>query len=169
MFDFQVSKHPYLDNACRQFAQKHNLTELARKVEMKAQVLRNKLNPEQPHQLTLAELLLIIDASEDAALMDGLLAQLHCLPSVPVNELASEKLDSYVMKATAAIGQVAAGAVSTERMTQSRKNAFVDSVNSGIRCLTLAAMAVHCRIQSNPAMASTLDAVSGIGASMGLS
>jgi len=169
MFDFQVSKHPHLDNACRQFAQTHNLTELARKVEMKAQVLRNKLNPEQPHQLTLAELLLIIDASEDAALIDGLLAQLHCLPSVPVNELASEKLDSYVMKATAAIGQVAAGAVSTERMTQSRKNAFVDSVNSGIRCLTLAAMAVHCRIQSNPAMASTFDAVSGLGASIGLS
>lgn len=169
MFDFQVSKHPHLDNACRQFAQKHNLTELARKVEMKAQVLRNKLNPEQPHQLTLTELMLLTDVSEDAALIDGLLAQLHCLPSVPVNELAAEKLDAYVMKATAAIGQVAAGAVSTERMTQSRKNAFVDSVNSGIRCLTLAAMAVHSRIQSNPAMASTLDAVSGLGASIGLS
>jgi len=169
MFDFQVSKHPHLDNACRQFAQKHNLTELARKVEMKAQVLRNKLNPEQPHQLTLTELMMLTDISEDAALIDGLLAQLHCLPSVPVNELAAEKLDAYVMKATAAIGQVAAVAVSTERMTQSRKNAFVDSVNSGIRCLTLAAMAVHSRIQSNPAMASTLDAVSGLGASIGLS
>jgi len=70
MFDFQVSKHPYLDNACRQFAQTHNLTELARKVEMKAQVLRNKLNPEQLHQLTLTELMLLTDASENAALID---------------------------------------------------------------------------------------------------
>ena len=70
MFDFQVSKHPHLDNACRQFAQTHNLTELARKVEMKAQVLRNKLNPEQLHQLTLTELMLLTDASENAALID---------------------------------------------------------------------------------------------------
>ncbi|MBP2166989.1 hypothetical protein J2125_000181 [Erwinia toletana] len=169
MFDFQVSKHPHLDNACRQFAQKHNLKELACNIDMKAQVLRNKLNPEQPHQLTVTEILLLTDASEDAALIDGLLAQLNCLPSVPVNELASEKLASYVLNATAAVGQVAAGAVSSERMTQSRKNAFVDSVNSGIRCLTLAAMAVHTRIHSNPAMSSTLNAVSGLGASIGLS
>lgn len=169
MFDYQVSKHPHLDNACRQFAQNHNLSQLAGKVEMKPQVLRNKLNPDQPHQLTLTEVLQLTDITEDSALVDGLLAQLHCLPSVPVNELAAEKLASYVMNATAAVGQVAAGAVSTERMTQSRKNAFVDSVNSGIRCLTLAAMAVHARIHTNPTMASTLDAVSGLGASIGLS
>ncbi|CNE37488.1 regulatory protein CII bacteriophage 186 [Yersinia nurmii] len=29
MFDFSVSKHPHFDNACRQFALKHNLVELA--------------------------------------------------------------------------------------------------------------------------------------------
>lgn len=169
MFDYQVSKHPHLDNACRQFAHKHNLSHLAGKIEMKPQVLRNKLNPDQPHQLTLNEVLLLTDITEDSALVDGLLAQLHCLPSVPVNELAADNLSAYVMNATAAVGQVAAGVVSTERMTQSRKNAFVDSVNSGIRCLTLAAMAVHARIHCNPTMCSTLDAVSGIGASIGLS
>lgn len=169
MFDYQVSKQQHLDIACRQFAQSHNLTELSALVGMRPQMLRNKLNPEQPHQLTLADVLLLTDATEDAALVDGLLAQLNCLPSVPVNELSLENLPAYVMHATAAVGQVAAGAVSGERMTQSRKNAFVNSVNSGIRCLTLAAMAIHSRIHSNPAMASTADVIGGIGASIGLS
>ncbi|WP_336803254.1 phage regulatory CII family protein [Erwinia aphidicola] len=169
MFDYQVSKQQLLDSACRQFAQNHNLSELAEKVGMRSQVLRNKLNPEQPHQLTLADVLALTDLTEDASLVDGLLAQLNCLPSVPVNELSADNLPNYVLHATAAVGQMAAGAVSGERMTQSRKNAFVNSVNSGIRCLTLAAMAVHTRIHSNPAMASTADVIGGISASIGLS
>ncbi len=74
MLDYQVSKHPYLDNACRQFAQKLNLSQLADKIEMKLQVLRNKLNPDQPHQLTLTEVMRLTDITEDSALIDGLLA-----------------------------------------------------------------------------------------------
>ncbi|MCU5773098.1 phage regulatory CII family protein [Erwiniaceae bacterium BAC15a-03b] len=169
MFDYQISKQPHFDNACRTFALRHNLAQLADKAGMNKQTLRNKLNPEQVHQLTWLDIAVLTDATEDATLVDGWLAQMNCLPSVPTNEMSSEKLSTYVMKATAAVGQVAAETVSDERMTLSRKSAFVDSINSGIRCLSLAAMAVHARIQCNPAMASTVDAVSGIGASIGLS
>lgn len=168
MFDFQLSIHPYYDEACQAFATRHNITELAKKAGINPQTLRNKLNPEQPHQLTAPEIMLLTDITEDSTLVDGFLAQIHCMPCVPVNELATEKLPVYVMKATAEVGQLAAGAISPERMTTCRKNSMVTNVNTGIRCLFLAAMAVQHRIQGSPAVASAVDTVSGISATLGL-
>ena len=115
MFDYRVSKHPHFDEACRAFALRHNMAKLAERAGMNVQTLRNKLNPEQPHQLTPSEIWLLTDLTEDSTLVDGFLAQIHCLPCVPMNEVAKEKLPHYVMSATAEIGRVAAGAVSGAR------------------------------------------------------
>ena len=167
MFDFQVSKHPHYDEACRAFAQRHNMAKLAEHAGMNVQTLRNKLNPEQPHQLTPNELWLLTDLAEDSTLVDGFLAQIHCLPCVPVNELAQEKLQTYVMRAMNDLGQLAGSAVSQERLTVSRKNSMIESVNSGIRMLSLTALALQARLQANPAMSSMVDAVNGLGASFG--
>ncbi|NJT71783.1 tolA [Escherichia coli] len=111
MFDYQVSKHPHFDEACRTFALRHNLVQLADRAGMNVQILRNKLNPAQPHLLTAPDIWLLTDLTEDSTLVDGFLAQIHCLPCVPINEVAKEKLPHYVMSATAEIGRVAAGAV----------------------------------------------------------
>lgn len=169
MFDYQVSKQPHFDNACRAFSKSHNIRELAEKVGMNQQTLRNKLNPDQVHQLTAPEIALLTDVTEDATLIDGLLAQMKCMPAVPMNEAKAERMTHYVMQATAELGKVAAAAVSGERMTASRTSAFMENVNAGIKCLSLIGLTVHARVQSNPALASTVDAISGIGASIGLS
>lgn len=168
MFDYRVSKQPHFDNACRQFAQRHNMAELARRAGMNVQALRNKLNPEQPHQLTPPEFWVLTDLTEDSTLVDGFLAQMHCLPCVPVNELATEKLPVYVMRATAEVGQIAAGTISNEQMTASRKHSMIESVNAGMRCLALAALALDARLKASPTMSSAVDTVTGIGASFGL-
>lgn len=169
MFDFQVSKHPHFDDACRSFSLRHNLTDLAVSAGMNVQMLRNKLNPEQKHQLTCLDLMRLTDITEDASLLDAVLAQMYCLPSVPVNEMTVDKLDVYALKATAEVGQLAAFAVSGDRMTAGGRSALVTSINSGVRYLSLAALAVQARIHSNPTLSSTVDAVSGITASIGLS
>lgn len=111
MFDYKISKHPHFDEACRAFALRHNMAKLAERAGMNVQTLRNKLNPDQPHQLNAPEIWLLTDLTEDSTLIDGFLAQIHCLPCVPINEVAKEKLPHYVMSATAEIGRVAAGAV----------------------------------------------------------
>lgn len=169
IFDFKVSTHTHYDDACRKFALAHNMEEVAKQSGMRAQTLLNKLNPDQPHQLTVLKVLVLTDVTEDATLVDGLLAQIQCLPCVPVNEVADENFPLYVMKANAQVGQLAAGATSTEPMTANCKRSLLQNVNSGIRFLTLAAMAVQARIQANPALSSTVDAISGIGASLGMS
>jgi len=121
--------------------------------------LRNKLNPDQAHQLTAMEIAAITDVTEDASLIDGLLAQMKCMPAVPVNEARAERMTHYVLQATSEIGKVAAAAVSGQKMTASGKSAFMENINAG----------VHARVHSNPALASTVDAISGLGASIGLS
>lgn len=168
MFDFRVSTHSHFDDACRAFALKHNIIQLANKAGLNPQTIRNKLNPEQVHQLTVREMLLLTDLTEDATLIDGTLAQLHCLPCVPVNEMAQENLPAYVLKATAEVGQLAAGVVSQEQLTASCRRGLVQNVHAGIRCLTLAALAVQARVHSNPALSGTADVLSGIGASIGM-
>ena len=116
MFDYKISKHPHFDEACRAFALRHNMAKLAERAGMNVQTLRNKLNPDQPHQLNAPDIWLLTDLTEDSTLVDGFLAQIHCLPCVPINEVAKEKLPHYVMSATAEIGRVAAGAV-TDSLT----------------------------------------------------
>lgn len=167
MLDFRISSHAHFDDACRKFAVTHNVKEVADKAGIKPHTLYNKLNPEQPHQLTPREIWTLTDLTEDSTLVDGFLAQIHCLPCVPVNELAEEKLQTYVMRAMSELGQLADSAVSQERLTPSRKNSMIESVNSGIRMLSLTALALQARLQANPAMSSMVDAVNGLGASLG--
>lgn len=168
MFDYKVSKHRHFDEACRAFALRHNMAKLAEHAGMNVQTLRNKLNPEQPHQLTAPEIWLLTDLTEDSTLVDGFLAQIHCLPCVPLNEVASEKMTHYVLSATAEIGRVAASAVSSEQPTAASRRQVIDSINSVTRLMALTAVSMHARLQSSPAMASAVDTVTGLGASFGL-
>lgn len=168
MFDYRISKHPHFDEACRAFALRHNMAKLAERAGMNVQTLRNKLNPDQPHQLIPPEIWVLTDITEDSTLVDGFLAQMHCLPCVPLNEVANEKMPQYVLKATAEIGQVAAGAVSSERLTTAGRRQIIDSINSVTRLMALTAVSMQARLQSSPAMASAVDTVTGLGASFGL-
>ncbi|EMD9177456.1 TPA: phage regulatory CII family protein [Enterobacter asburiae] len=168
MFDYKISKHPHFDEACRAFALRHNMAKLADRAGMNVQTLRNKLNPEQPHQLTAPEIWLLTDITEDSTLVDGFLAQIHCLPCVPLNEVASEKMPHYVLNATAEIGRVAASAVSGEHQTTTERRQVIESINSVTRLMALTAVSLHARLQYNPAMASAVDTVTGLSASFGL-
>ena len=169
MFDFKTSTHSHYDDACRKFALSHNMVKLAQQADMKVQTLRNKLNPDQVHQLTVTEVLLLTDLTEDATLMDGMLAQLHCLPCVPVNEHAAEKFSAYVLNASAQVGTLAASAANHASITTSCRRGIVEAANTGIRCMMLAALAVQARIHSNPTIASTVDIAGVIGSSIGMS
>lgn len=168
MLDFRVSSHSHFDDACQKFAMTHNVKELALKAGIKPHTLYNKLNPEQPHQLTPREIWTLTDLTEDATLMDGFNAQMNCLPVIPINELANEKLLDYVLAATAEVGRVAGTSLSKGRMTVRNKRTLIESVNAGMRFLALAALAVDARLKTNPAMTSAVDTMTGIGATFGL-
>ncbi len=150
MFDYQTSKHAHFDAACRAFALSHNLEDVAAAVGMRPQILRNKLNPIQPHRLTCDELLAITDYTEDARLLDGMLGQINCLPSVPVNNATEANMQFCALSATANVGAIAGEAVSTEHMTAARRTQILDRARDAIRSLSVLAYTVESRLHSAP-------------------
>lgn len=159
MFDYETSKHSHFDAACRAFALAHNLEEVATAVGMRSQLLRNKLNPLQPHRLTCDDLLAITDYTEDGRLLDGMLAQINCLPSVPVNNATEANMQLCALSATANVGAIAGEAVSTERMTAARRTQILDRARDAIRSLSVLAYTVESRLQSAPVLAAAVDIV----------
>ena len=159
MFEYQTSKHAHFDAACRAFALAHNLEGVAAAIGLRPQMLRNKLNPQQPHRLTCDELLAITDHTEDARLLDGMLAQINCLPSVPVNNATEANMQVCALSATACVGAIAGEAVSKEHMTAARRNQILDRARDAIRSLSMLAYTVESRFHSAPLVAATVDIV----------
>ena len=159
MYDYAISIHDHLDNAFRAFSQAHNVEQLARDLGMRPATLRCKLNPDQVHQLTLNELVAITDYTEDPRILDGLLRQLNCQPSVPVNNAAHENMQLCVLTAAASVGAIAGEAVSTEKMTVARRNQILDRASDAIRSLSLIVYSVESRFQSVPVLAAAVDIV----------
>lgn len=168
MFDYQASKQSHFDNACRAFAIAHkgDLVQIAQAIGMNAQMLRNKLNPEQPHQFTCADIVSVTDATEDATLIDGLLEQLQCQPSVPLNNASGENFPTYILNATAEVGKLASQVVLAGRINNARSAEIKQCVNNAIRCLALVGVTISARLHSSPALVTAIDTVAGFSQSM---
>lgn len=95
MFTDEKSKHDHVNNAIRSFAKSHVLSDLAQQVGFQsAQVLRNKLCLNQPHQLTVNELVDITLASDNRCIVDGVLFQIGCFPSQLFNDCSTNSANS---------------------------------------------------------------------------
>ena len=164
LFDTQQGIHTHWDSACERFADNHNLADLARVTEMSGQVLRNKLNPAQPHRLTITELLHLTHCTNDYTLIDGALAQLGRLPSVAADEIISAtNIPIQALKISAAAGELAGESVQLmagPRLTRERKNAIVARANTAVRDLMLFAYAIEERFHSIPVLSTTPDLLS---------
>lgn len=159
MYNYKVSVRNYLDNACRAFSSVHNVTNVAKAIGIHPATLRNKLNPEQPHQLSLSELIAITDYTEDSRILDGLLRQINCQPSVPINNATPENMQICALSAAACVGAIAGEAVCTGHMSAARRNHILDKARDAIRSLSLLAYTVENRVHSAPVLAAAVDIV----------
>ena len=73
MCEFVGTKQLAFNEACCAFARSENMTKLAQSLEMSPTMLRNKLNPEQPHVLTCVELVAITKVSGNHTIVNSLL------------------------------------------------------------------------------------------------
>ncbi|WP_409010913.1 phage regulatory CII family protein [Aeromonas salmonicida] len=161
MFTEYASKHPHWISACQRFAASHNMAEIAQRVGMNPQLLRNKLNPDQPHELTVAELIAITQASGgDETLFDG--ALFGCgLTAVAIPK--SERAPSLPHQAIdlnakiASIGQRALELTERGRITRSERNTLVSVATSAMGSLAILIHDVEARFQAIPALACASD------------
>lgn len=161
MFDLSSTKQPHFESACSRFAASHSLAEVARAAGIGEQLLRNKLNPAQPHQLTARELVAIYHATDgDETLFDGLL--LECgLTAVAIPQ--AERAPSLPHQAIdlnakiASIGQRALELTDRGRITRSERNTLVSVATSAMGSLAILIHDIEARFQAVPTLACASD------------
>ncbi|OBU30664.1 phage regulatory CII family protein [Photobacterium kishitanii] len=88
MYAIPQPKQDAFYNAAIRFSERENLEQIAIECALKPQMLRNKLNPNQPHQLTVRELVIITKQSGNSDLVNSVLLELDLtavkLPSIGV-------------------------------------------------------------------------------------
>ncbi|WP_421185336.1 phage regulatory CII family protein [Aeromonas enteropelogenes] len=161
MFTEYASKHPHWISACQRFSANHNMAEIAQRAGINPQILRNKLNPDQPHELTVAELIAITQASEgDETLFDGALfgcgltavaiPQAERAPSLPHQAI---DLNAKI----ASIGQRALELTDRGRITRSERNTLVSVATSAMGSLAILIHDIEARFQAVPTLACASD------------
>lgn len=167
MFAKGTDKHPHWDSALRRFADSVEMKIVAEAIGMNPQTLRNKLNPAQPHELTAVELLRITHATLNYTLVDGALAELGRLPSLPMDYQQEEtNIPVQALKISAAAGELAGESVqliSGARLTKTRKDAIVARANKAVRDLMLFAYAVEEKFHSIPVISTSVDIAQNAG------
>lgn len=88
MCELRERKQQSYNAVCSDFALNHNMEELAKRIGVKSgTMLRNKLNPEQPHVLSPVDLALLCKESNDYTIINTLLGDLGLVTAaVPVEE-----------------------------------------------------------------------------------
>jgi hypothetical protein len=160
MFEQTATKQHHFHSACSRFATTYSLAEVARGSGIGEQMLRNKLNPDQPHQLTVRDLVAIYHATGDDTLFDGMLfdCNLTAVAISPSRDTAP--ISHRVIHATAQVAGVGAQAVrvlESGRVTKGQRNALVGSLMATVEHLVLIATEVENKFQAVPGLACAAD------------
>ncbi len=161
MFATSHPIHPHWESACQRFAAAYDVGAIARSLGINPQTLRNKLNPEQPHQLTGAELIALYHATEgDETLFDGLLLECGLTAiAIPKTERAPS-LPHQAIDLNAKVSSIGLRALELAergRVTRSERNTIVSVATAAMGSLALLINDVEARFQAVPAVACASD------------
>lgn len=163
MFELNNQKHHHFESACSRFTAKYRnaVPAVARNAGIKEQMLRNKLNPAQPHQLTVADLIALYHATEgEETLIDGMLMECGltaiAIPSAErAPSLPHQAIDLNAK--VASIGQRALELSERGRVSRTERNTIVSVATSAMGSLALLIHDVESRFQAVPAVACASD------------
>ncbi|WP_372943259.1 phage regulatory CII family protein [Shewanella sp.] len=162
----QFASQPHVVGAMRQFANDELLKNVASEAGMKScQVLRNKLLPEQPHQLTVHELVAITRASKNRCLIDGVLLDLNCMPSVCTDDFATAERMTLTDRAldinanAAQLGALALDAKTQRRVTARMRNETIKRASYVMTELAIFMHDVEQKFQAIPVLSVAVDAM----------
>ncbi len=72
MYELRERKQQAYNAVCSDFVVNHNIEQLAKRISLDGQSLRNMLNPAQPHKLSPVDLVLLCKASGDYTIINTL-------------------------------------------------------------------------------------------------
>ncbi|KKD01407.1 phage regulatory CII family protein [Photobacterium halotolerans] len=141
MYGLRERKQIAYNAVCSDFALNHNMEKLAERIGLKSGgMLRNKLNPEQPHKLCPVDLALLCKESGDFTILNTLFADLGVV-TVPVPTEAEDKnlLERTLLNSSLS-GELSSDAMrlcSADRLPRSQKRKTLAKAQSAISNLVL--------------------------------
>jgi|GEM_PF-2142062 len=156
----------HLNGAFRQFADDENLKVVAAKADISSpQMLRNKLCLDQPHKLSVFELVAITRASGNRSIIDGVLLDLDCAASVSLAEFGSagqQELTDRALDITAnaaQLGSLALDVKTTNRVTERMRHETVKRATYVMAELAIFVHDVEQKFQAIPVLTVASDAL----------
>ncbi|SGY88835.1 phage regulatory CII family protein, partial [Moritella viscosa] len=136
MFEINDSKQNVNDAACIRFADIENVESIANDCGMRGQMLRNKLNPNQPHQLTVNELIKITKATDNHDIINSAILEIGLVAVRLPKAGDSKPLTLSAMSVTADIGEINRHILEVEsdrRLPRHKKDAIVRKAQQAVR------------------------------------
>ena len=140
MFDFRESKQKAFEEACFAFRESENMTAIAESLEMSPTMLRNKLNPEQPHVLTCVEMVMISKASNNFTVVNSLLRGLGVVTAQIPSDANEETFTKRALENSVHAGDLAQEALThagQTRITRRSKQSIIKKAQASIGNLVL--------------------------------
>ena len=163
MFKPTTAKHLFaFQSACERFAATHVLSDVARGTGIKEQVLRNKLNADQPHKLSVEDLVAIYHATGDETLLDGALFECGLTAVKLPDAEARPHLVARAVELNAnvsGIGMHALQVTQAGRITKNQRNTIVGAATAAMGELAILITEVENKFQTVPAVGCCIDAV----------
>lgn len=162
----KAAHQPHIAGALRQFADSEQLSDVAKAAKFnKPQLLRNKLLLNQPHQLSIHECVDIARVSGNRCIIDGMLLELGCVPSVPVAELANHDRLSLTDRAleitanSARLGAIALDIKARRRVNERMRHEVVKRASLVMSELAIFVHDVEQKFQAVPVLSVAFDAM----------
>ena len=157
----QCKQYVAFNSACERFASQYVLSEVAKAAGIKEQMLRNKLNPDQPHQLTAVEIIALYHATGDETLIDGLL---FCC-GLTAFELPKAQSDAQLIERTidlnanvSGLGSHAVQIHKAGRITRTQRNMVVNAATAAMGELAILINEFESKFQTVPGLGCAIDA-----------
>jgi hypothetical protein len=164
MYELDQLKQNAFDAACVRFADGENVEQIANECAMRPQMLRNKLNLNQPHQLTVRELVKVTKQSGNADLVNSVLLELDMTAvKLPAQSGENKSPVMAAMSINTHVGDISRSICEVEsekRLTRRKKDEIVCKAQNAVRELVLLMSDVENRCQgTTPFISMCADAV----------
>ncbi|MDC0611922.1 phage regulatory CII family protein [Vibrio sp.] len=140
MCELRDVKQRAYESVCCDFALNHNMEGIAKRIGMSGTMLRNKLNPAQPHKMDPVDLALLSKESGDFTILNTLFADMGVVTvAIPKESDAKNFIERTLMN-NALSGELSSDAMSmcsTERLPRSKKRKTLAKAQAALGNLAL--------------------------------
>ncbi len=140
MYELRERKQQAYNAVCSDFVVNHNIEQLAKRISLDGQSLRNMLNPAQPHKMSPVDLVLLCKASGDYTIINTLFSDCGVV-AVALPEQGEEKnIIERVLLNTSLCGELSSDAMqmcTAERLPRSRKRKTLAKCQAALGNLAL--------------------------------